>query len=332
MQASEMKTLYALSRMFIFVAAAAVSSGCASSGEHILLADPTIFAHDGTYYLYGTGSRSASRQGFEVYTSTDLKSWSGPHGARDGFALRKGDAFGTGGFWAPQVFAHRGKFYMAYTANEHIAIAESDSPLGPFTQAAKQPLAAPVKQIDPFVFMDDGKTYLYHVRVADGANRIFVAELKDEFSGIKPDTLTQCITATQPWEDVDDAPWFVTEGPTVVKRGDLYYLIYSANHYRSKDYAVGYAVAGSPYGPWQKHEGNPILHRSDVNSPGTGHGDLFRGTGNDLYYVFHTHHSDSEIGPRKTALIKIEFVRSPSGGPEQLRVKAESFRYLQKAG
>ena len=47
---------------------------------------------------------------------------------------------------------------MAYVANENIAIAESKSPLGPFTQKIKQPLAAPVKQIDPFVFIDsDGK-------------------------------------------------------------------------------------------------------------------------------------------------------------------------------
>ena len=46
-----------------------------------------------------------------------------------------------------------------------------------------------------------------------------------------------------------------------MKKGDTYYLIYSANHYESKDYAVGYATASSPKGPWTKYSGNPILRR-----------------------------------------------------------------------
>ena len=100
------------------------------SAQNIYLADPTIFSEDGTYYLYGTGAKD----GFQVYTSKDLKTWEGPKGATGGYALKKGDAFGTQGFWAPQVFRHKGKYYMAYTADEQIAIASSDSPLGPFRQ------------------------------------------------------------------------------------------------------------------------------------------------------------------------------------------------------
>lgn len=72
------------------------------SGEVIHLADPTIFFHKGTYYLYGTG---AVNKGFLVYTSRDRKVWEGPKGVKDGFALREEDAFGDRGFWAPQVFS-----------------------------------------------------------------------------------------------------------------------------------------------------------------------------------------------------------------------------------
>jgi xylan 1,4-beta-xylosidase len=54
----------------------------------LMLADPHIFFHEGLYYLYGT----ASHQGFEVYASRDLKNWRGPVGAKNGFALKKGDA------------------------------------------------------------------------------------------------------------------------------------------------------------------------------------------------------------------------------------------------
>lgn len=291
----------------------------------IYLADPTIFLHEGTYYLYGTGGNNAGN-GFMVYTSTDMKHWEGPKGAREGYALMKEDAFGDKGFWAPQVFYYGEKYYMAYTANENIAIAESDSPLGPFTQKEKKSLEAPVKQIDPFIFIDDdGKKYLYHVRLTAG-NRIFVAELEDDFSGIKPETLKECIDANELWEDTQHVEWPVAEGPTVLKHNGLYYLIYSANDFRNIDYAVGYATSDSPLGPWKKHEGNPILSRKDIGENGTGHGDLLKDNHGDLWYVFHTHNSDSVVAPRRTAIVKAGF-----SDKNDLTIDKNSFYFLETA-
>lgn len=84
---------------------------------------------------------------------------------------------------------------MAYTANEYIAIATAKSPLGPFTQTEKVKLPTDTHQIDPFVFFDDdGKTYLYHVRLEHG-NRIYVAEMNKDLRSIKKETLTPCIIA-----------------------------------------------------------------------------------------------------------------------------------------
>lgn len=286
-------------------------------GKVIELADPTIFYHDGAYYLYGTGSP----QGFPVYTSRDLKSWS-KSAANGGYALRKGDAFGDRGFWAPQIFEYGEKFYMAYTANESIAIAESDSPLGPFKQKTIKKMEAPVKQIDPFIYIDDdGKKYMYHVRVADGGNRIYVAEMEDDFSSIKPETLKLCIEAAEPWENIENAKWSVTEGPTLVKHNGLYYLIYSCNDFRSKDYAVGYAVSESPFGPWQRYADNPVIRRDVIGQPGSGHGDLLNGK-DGLYYVFHTHASDTTVAPRKTAIAKARFAKTG------FHIDKKSFRYL----
>lgn len=79
-------------------------------------------------------------QGIIVYTSRNLKDWKGPAGAENGFALQKEDVYGSGDFRAPQVFEYHHKFYMAYEADEHVAIAESNSPLGPFTQSKKNRL------------------------------------------------------------------------------------------------------------------------------------------------------------------------------------------------
>ena len=124
--------------------------------KQIQLADPTIFYHNDTYYLYGTsqGELTGKGLGFLVYTSDNMENWEGPVGKSNGFALTDSSAFGNKGFWAPQVFEYNNKFYMAYTANESIAIATSDSPLGPFTNSGVS-LYAETKQIDPFVFLDD---------------------------------------------------------------------------------------------------------------------------------------------------------------------------------
>jgi len=149
----------------------------AQESKNIFLADPTIFYSRGTYYLYGTGGGQLNN-GFAVYTSSNLKTWTGPAGVQEGYALKKGDAYGDSKFWAPQVFQHGNKYYMAYAANEHIAIAVSDSPLGPFKQDSPRPLSEEVKQIDAFVFADDdGKKYLYYVvfsLLRDGSAARFV--------------------------------------------------------------------------------------------------------------------------------------------------------------
>ena len=272
----------------------------------VLLADPTIFEEDGTYYLYGTKEdASIEGAGFLVYTSTDLEQWSGPAGATDGYAFKKGAGFESTGFWAPQVFVYQDVYYMAYTANEQIAIATADSPLGPFTNSGTA-LAAPVKQIDPFVFFDDGKVYLYHVRLQDG-NRIFVAELNETFTAIKEETLKECLHAASGWENTQETAWPVSEGPTVFKKGDLYYLMYSANDFRNPDYAVGYATATHPLGPWTKYAGNPIISRQKTGQPGIGHGDLFVGPEGTLRYVLHTHHTIDQVGPRLTGSVALRF-------------------------
>lgn len=293
-----------------------------STLSRINLADPTILLDRGTYYLYGTGKSA----GFLVYTSTDMKNWKGPAGIKEGYALFKNDAFGYRGFWAPHVFFHNNKFHMAYTADENIAIAESESPLGPFKQQVISPISGNVKQIDPFVFIDGDKKYLYHVRVADG-NRIFVAEMKDDLSDIKPETLKECIRATEPWENTAKASWPVTEGPTVIKHKRNYYLFYSANDFRNVDYAVGYAVAPTPYGPWKKSSENPIISKQHTGKNGSGHGDLIQNRKGDWNYVLHVHSAQAGSS-RVSALVKIKFVDNGLE-PDKVIMEPGSFSYLE---
>lgn len=286
----------------------------------ITLADPTIFVDKGQYYLYGTGSSA----GFPIYQSKDLKRWHIPASAKEGLALKKGESFGKAGFWAPQVFRYRGSYYMAYTADEQIAIAKGSSPAGPFRQHVLKPLSGEGKQIDPFIFFDtDGKIYLYHVRLKEG-NRIYVAEMKPDLSDIIPGSARQCLYGDQPWENTAHTSWPVTEGPTVIKQKGIYYLIYSANDFRNKDYAVGYATSSSPTGPWKKFSGNPLISRRTLSHNGTGHGDLFIDKNGRYQYVFHTHQSQEKVSPRLTAITEMVF-------SDSLIAKSETFRFLQKS-
>jgi len=263
------------------------------------LADPFVLCYDDCYYAYGT-----AENGFRPYYSTDLKHWT----RAETLCLDPSDSYGDHGFWAPEVyfFKSTGKFHMYYTAEEHICVAVSDSPTGPFVQKEKQSLREE-KGIDPSVFFDDsGKAYLYFVRFTDG-NVIWSAELSEDGMQIKENTLKECLKADSMWELYLGK---VTEGPSVIKHGGKYYLIYSANDFRSKDYAVGYATSDSPEGPWKKYQGNPILHYSsikDINLRGTGHGAPFIDTDGRYHYIFHAHASETVVSPRSSYITDMYF-------------------------
>jgi xylan 1,4-beta-xylosidase len=286
-----------------------------------LLADPTIFFNDGKYYLYGTVARNMD-SGFKAYSSVDKIVWKD-----EGYVLRKGESYGDKGFWAPQIFTHQGKFYMAYTANENIAIASADSPLGPFTQKEQKPLDAPVRMIDPYIYFDQsGKIYLYHVRLQNG-NRIFIAELDKTLSTIDTTTVKECINASLPWEDTQNVSWKVAEGPTIIQQKGWYYMIYSANDFLNPDYAIGYATAKSPAGPWTKSKTGPIISRKNMGMNGTGHGDVLWERNGKIFYVFHVHADDAKVSPRKTAIVELQFKKN-KGKADELYALPRTFRLL----
>lgn len=280
----------------------------------IFFADPTIFPENGKFYL--TGTRNANPLGFTLLESSDLEHWK-PAGTDSlSLILTPGETtFGTIGFWAPQIFKEGNRYLFAYTANEQTCLAASDSLAGPYTQAEPKPIDPSEKNIDPFIYKDsDGRCYLYHVRF-DHGNFLWVGEFDLETGKIKEGTLTRCFINDQPWEATsayDSDP--IMEGPTLIKIDDLYYLFYSANHFMSEDYAVGYATAPTPVGPWTKNPGNPIIHRSIVGEKGSGHGDIFTDNEGRLRYVYHVHNSDSVVSPRRTRIVTLNVEKDPAGG------------------
>lgn len=299
----------------------------AQQTREIFLADVTIYAEGGKYYLTGSKGTAEGPAGFALLESTDLKTWRVPAKARDsqGMILTRGDhTFGTKGFWAPQVVKAAGTYYLTYTADEQTALAQAPALLGPYRQPEVGPVDGSAKNIDSYLFKDeDGKYYLYHVRFNHG-NYLWVAEFDLLKGKLRPETLQQCFPQTQPWEATPaykSVP--IMEGPTVVKMRGKYYLFYSANHFESIDYAVGYAVADSPYGPWLKQADNPFLHRSIVGENGSGHGDLLEGVDGQLYYVYHVHFSLEQVSPRRTRIVPVTKAWDAKTGLYRFRVAKE---------
>lgn len=285
--------------------------------------DGFVLKHKDTYYVYCTTENNLpaftpeypffetykdGRDGIEVHTSKDLINWE-----NKGYCLEKGkNVLGTHGFWAPEVSHYNGKFYMVYTADEHIAIAVSDSPMGAFEKITNEYLMEKCA-IDGHLFFDDnGDIYLYYV-CFNNDNHICVAKMSNDLKSIEKNYNDVLIEANEEWETIDCK---IAEGPFMLKHNNVYYLTYSANHTRCADYAVGYATSNSPTGPFVKSKNNPILHKFD-DIIGTGHHSFMPTDDINKYIcIYHCHGGNiSGFKPRKICFAEAEFVN------DELKIK-----------
>ncbi len=269
-----------------------------SQSSPVLFGDPFILNNDSVYYLYGTQAEN----GIQVYKSYDLKTWTGPCGATNGLALFKDDVYGSRWFWAPEVYALNGEYYMFFSVEEHIAVATSNSPLGPFVQDEKKVLFTN-KSIDNHLFIDDEIKYMYYVNFQSGGLESWCVEMNDDLLSVKEETALKCIGKSQEWEFVEGS---VNEGPFVIKHEDYYYMVYSGNGYTSQNYGLGFAVSKSPQGPWTKHPENPILQKPG-DLVGVGHCSLFYDRNQALKVVYHSHFDKNNIHPRKVHISDVYF-------------------------
>jgi beta-xylosidase len=82
-----------------------------------------------------------------------------------------------------------------------------------------------------------------------------------------------------------------TEGSVTFKKGTVYYMMYSANYFGGKHYAVGYATSTSPLGPYKKAPNNPVLQKNTAKGgivTGTGHNSIaYSPDGREMFCVYH---------------------------------------------
>lgn len=268
-------------------------------------ADPAVLLHEGTYYAYCTHSADHPdmRRGIRMYTSADLCSW------KDcGFVITPERSWGESRFWAPDIIAQNGRFYLYYAVDTRICVAVADKPAGPFEQLGDGPLLPETIRIDAHVFRDDdGQLYFYYVAFNNG-NEIHGAKLNSDMVTLQEGTLGLMVRAEEAWE-THRAP--IVEGPAMLKHKGTYYLTYSGSHFESPEYAVGYATSDSPLGPWKKYEHNPVM-KSTAYAHGTAH-HCFASSPDqqEMFIVYHRHRSLTETEPRQLAIDRVRFIAVP---------------------
>ena len=147
--------------------------------------------------------------------------------------------------------------------------------------------------IDGHVLRDGNENYLFFSR--DCSQNVVNGRHESHILAVRLDeTLTRTVGEPMPiikpdcpWETVTgDYRW--NEGPFIVKRDGLYYLMYSAGFYAAPTYSLGYAVSENPLGPYRKSADNPLLH-SEGDLSGPGHNCVVTAKDGTDYCVFHVH-------------------------------------------
>ena len=276
------------------------------------LPDPHVIRHDGMYYAYGT---NAPGEGYRVLSSPDLVNWTDR-----GFAYRKTEhSFGKRHFWAPSVAEHEGKFYLFFSSHgpigdgkesHRICVAVADSPLGPFKDLKVPLLDVGKATIDAHPFVDaDGKAYLYYAldHSENGRSELYVVPLSEDLTRV----VGEPVFCTRPDAEWEGTEW--NEAPYVLKWDGTYVMMYSARGFFDPLYALGFATAKGPLGPWTKSRYNPILRKTDRVS-GPGHNSVIASPdGTELFCAYHTHKKLEGGHERDLAIDRMVIDRDENG-------------------
>ncbi len=301
------------------------------AGDPAVLRKPSgeIVEFDGKYWLYFT-SEHGNVRGYEARSTVDFVEWKDEGIVFDATGTWARDAFWApegyeidGKFY---LFFSAQNADFPWTAAEkfNVGVAVADSPRGPFKPLKNEPIFEPgYPIIDANLFVDDdGTPYLTYSRCcyqhpveselaakvrAEGKFQeieeswVYGVKLTKDFQNVDGEPVVllrppvKLDDAQAEWESRSVATGEVnrrwTEGSTLFKLNGKYYVAYSANFFGGDWYAVGYATADAPLGPYTKAKNNPILEKKAADGVvvrGAGHGNIFFSPDrSEMYYVYH---------------------------------------------
>lgn len=297
-----------MKKIFFYLSLCLMAGGMRAQNpivSHCYTADPAPVAFEGEDSLYVYCDEDMNVPGvhdfyymnrWRVYSTVDMVNWT-DHGIampREAFSWGK-----DGTCWASQCIK-KGQYYYWYMClskpgdwRHYIGVGYSKKPSGPFKDPIKKPLfdTGEGGDIDPTVFIDDdGKAYLYwgnnklrYARLTSvmmgvdtriGKNGVVEVPLtKEAFGGVK---------VKEGDKEVIDGVDCYEEGPWLFKRGDNYYLMYSAGGVPEH---ISYSMSKSPTGPWE-YKGK-VMSQDNNTGSFTNHSGMVHYQGKD-YFFYHT--------------------------------------------
>jgi len=271
--------------------------------------DPSVIRAGRDYWATATSSQWAPI--FPLMHSTDLMNWE-----LRGAVFQTAPPWSAGSYWAPEISMDGGRFFVYYTARKKagplcVAVADAGRPQGPYTdrgplvcQEAGSIDAAPVRD-------ENGRRYL--VWKEDGNSRklptpLWAQPLSDD--GLK--LIGEKIEILR-----NEAPWeaHLVEGPYLLRRGDWFYMFYSADACcgRRCNYKLGVARARKLLGPWERYTGNPILAGNEQwKCPG--HGSIVQDQRGRTFLLYHAYETSTFEFVGRQALLD-EVTWSADGWP-----------------
>ena len=97
------------------------------------------------------------------------------------------------------------------------------------------------------------------------------------------------------------------EGPFLFKKDGRYYFMWSEGGWTNASYRVAYAIADSPFGPWERV--GTILEQDPDIATGAGHHSVLHPPGSDDWYIVYHRRPIPNLGRdhRVTAIDRMEF-------------------------
>jgi len=319
-------------------------------------ADPEIRIFAGRYWIYPTysdddgkpdvstrftaGQKWQRAQSSRVWApflkQTFLNAFSSPdlvHWTKHEHVLDVKDvAWAAYAVWAPSAVHANGKYYLFFGANDikdnnqmgGIGVAVSTKPGGPFRDALGHPLVGQIhngaQPIDMMVFQDDdGQTYM----VYGGWKHCNIVRLSKDLLHVV--AFNDGETYKQITPDAD-----YVEGPFMIKRKGVYYLMWSEGDWTGPDYRVAYATGPSPVGPFTSR--GVILVQDNRIARGAGHHSVVNIPGSDDWYIVYHRRplNDPEGNHRELAIDHMVFNADGSIKPVVMTTEGVAPRPLPK--
>lgn len=268
-------------------------------------ADPFVLRlPDGGYAAYGSGPPAdiapPGERVFRALWSPDLRTWHDRGFVLDRLAPEMGDEY-----WAPEVAHLDGAWWMYYSVGRgidghHVRVARADDPFGPFTDTGTVLTPDERFAIDAHPFVDDdGRRYLFYARdVLDHprpGTHLAVVELTSPVTAAG--AAVPVLAPFADWQIYQRDrsmygaryDWHTLEGPSVLRRHGRYWMTFSGGAWTGPGYAVSWAVADHPLGPWTPApEGSLPLLSTAGDLIGPGHNSLVVGPSGEDVVAFHS--------------------------------------------